>query len=457
MLHLRPYQIEDIQFLSQLPCAGIFNEQRTGKTPTILKVMYLRRLRKVLVICPASALYQWQAEYDKWLQRPCIVLEGTAKKREKLLTQWTYGAVVSYETFKQINKQGKTYGMLQVILKEKPEAIILDEAHRIKNPKSAIAQALFQTIPHVSNRYALTGTLSSNKPYEAYSILHWLYPQKFKTYWTFINEYFETERMHNYTSGRAYIEIGHFKSGKERELQEYLTTISVQRKRKDVMPWLPKKDYLRVRLPVTQEQKKYLYELEEYFETGGIVTQGILDRLVRYRQICLHPGLLQLAGGSPKLEWIQAYLKDYPEQFIIIFSKFTSFIRLMDQAIEKKKGVIVGDTPVKERQLLKTEFQSGNINLLLINTDAGKESLTLDKAETAIFTDKYPPASDILQAEDRFVATTEEKASKSHLIIELMMAGTYDERLYDLVQQNIRETDILNDYNKYLRKENTHG
>ena len=31
---LRPYQKEDAVFLSQLPSACSFNEQRTGKTPT---------------------------------------------------------------------------------------------------------------------------------------------------------------------------------------------------------------------------------------------------------------------------------------------------------------------------------------------------------------------------------------------------------------------------------------
>ena len=95
--------------------------------------------------------------------------------------------------------------------------------------------------------------------------------------------------------------------------------------------------------------------------------------------------------------------------------------------------------------------------MLLINLDAGKESLTLDRAETAIFTDKYPPAGDIQQAEDRFVATTEAKANKPHLIIELMIKGTYDEDLYKLVQKNIRETDIINDYKKYLERRHANG
>ena len=39
MPKLRPYQEIDVEFLSQLPCAACFNQQRTGKTPTALNVI----------------------------------------------------------------------------------------------------------------------------------------------------------------------------------------------------------------------------------------------------------------------------------------------------------------------------------------------------------------------------------------------------------------------------------
>jgi SNF2 family DNA or RNA helicase len=253
--------------------------------------------------------------------------------------------------------------------------------------------------------------------------------------------------------GRSYKDIRGFKLGMQEFLQKELAKISTQRKRKDIMPWLPEKDYQEIKLPLTPEQTKYLYELERWFETEHIITQGILDRLVRYRQICLHPGLLDLKGKSPKLEWIKDYINDYPDKPILIFSKFTSFIKILEQELhDKKLGVIIGDTPIQKRNELKLSFQKGDINILILNIDAGKESLTLDRAETAIFTDKYPPASDIQQAEDRFVATTEAGANKPHLIIELMMKGSYDEELYNLVKRRVCETDVINDYKKYLER-----
>ena len=64
--------------------------------------------------------------------------------------------------------------------------------------------------------------------------------------------------------------------------------------------------------------------------------------------------------------------------------------------------------------------------------------------------DVYPPAADIQQAEDRFVATTKDKADKSHQIIQLMIEGTYDEECYNLVERRASSIDCINSYIKYI-------
>lgn len=445
MPELRPYQIEDVEFLSQIPHAACFNEQRTGKTPTALTVMQKHGCKRLVIICPASAVYQWTEEYIRWTGQPCVALIGDRNKRDKLLDKWTHGLVVSYDTFK---KTARSTGAAEKILRKNPEGVILDEAHRIKNPRSEATKAAM-TCRNIAYRLALTGTPAPNKAHEIYSILAWLWPDTFPSYWRFIDDYFEKSTQ--FGSGRTYIEVGGFQPGKAKELQLILSRISTQRKRKDVMAWLPEKDYTQIRLPVTREQNKYLYELSQYFETENIITQGVLDRLVRYRQICLHPRLLGLRGASPKLDWIKQYIRDYPETPTIIFSKFTSFIKILkDELAGLSIGVIIGSTPLQERNTIVNAFQRGDLKRLIINIDAGKEALTLDRAETIIFTDKYPPIGDILQAEDRFVSTTEDKADKPHRIIELMMKDTYDEQLYKLLQERKSETDIINDYRRFL-------
>lgn len=449
MNKLRDYQREDCNFLKKYKHAACFNQQRTGKTPTSIRAMVERNITKLLVVCPASAIYPWVEEIQAWSPLPATALVGTPKQKERLLSTWNVGAlVVSYDSLKMTQR---SKGLIEQLKPLELHGVILDEAHRIKNRTSANAKAAFALSKFIPFRLALTGTPAPNRPEEVWSILHFLYPSQFKSYWKFINTYFYTYRQSAGT--HQYMQIGEFRPGKQLELQQILAKCSTQRKRRDVMQWLPEKEYQKVYLPPTKQQQKYLAELEEYYETEHVVTQTVLDRLIRYRQICLDPGLLDLKGTSPKTDWILQYLADYPNQPTIIFSKFTSFLKRLAPALTKYPfGLIVGDTSLALRKQYIDDFQQGRLDLLLINIDAGKEALTLDRAEAVIFTDKYPPVGDLEQAEDRFVSTTPDKADKPHLIYELIMKGTYDEELYTLLAKRASAVDAINDFRKYLQR-----
>lgn len=447
-MELRPYQIEDINFLKNKDAVGIFNQQRTGKTPTALKLLEEKQIMKTLIVCPASLQPQWKEEYERWLQKPCVILSGTHSQVLQKSKSWTNGAVISYDLLKETERSS---GKLDIILQHDPEAVVLDEAHRIKNPSSKVTKSIFKLIK-TPVRLALTGTPAPNKPEEIYSILYWLKPETYKSYWSFINKYFNQFDI-TLANGKSFKQIGTFKKGMDYMLQVELASMSTQRKRLEVMPWLPKKDVVNIRLEPTKEQCKYLSELTNFFETEDVVTQGVLDRLIRYRQVCLAPQLLELKGTSPKIDWIVQYLKDYPDTPTIIFSKFTSFIHILSDTLRKKKvelGCIVGSTPIEQRQQLVKDFQNKKLKVLLINIDTGKEGLTLDTGETIIFTDKFPPIGDLEQAEDRFVSTTESKKDKPHTIINLMMKGTYDEELHKLILKRASEVDVINNYKKFM-------
>lgn len=447
-LELRPYQLEDIAFLSKRYSGACFNQQRTGKTPTALFVMQQKNCNKVLIVCPASIIPQWAEEITKWIQQPVIMCLGTAQKKAKLIQNWKTGyLIISYDSLKStIN----TTGFVSEIKKAKPEAVILDEAHKIKSKKSATAKAVFRlsSIPH---KLALTATPAPNHQPEIWSILHFLFPQTFKGYWKLIEDFFEIQTETKYK--KEYTIIGTFKTPElELTFQKLLAQFATRRTRKEVMPWLPEKDYMRVNLTPTPAQAKYLSDLNNYFEieNSNIVTQGALDRLTAYRQICTCPEALNLSGTSAKLLWLKTYLTDYPERHYIIFTKFSSAFPFISKYIPLPCMQIEGKVSIKKRDEIKKAFQAGEISVLLAQIDTCNVGLTLDRADTTIFLDEFPPASDIQQAEDRFVATTIEKSKKEHLIVELVLQNTYDEELYNLVAANASEIDVINNFNKYI-------
>lgn len=459
---LRPYQQEDAIFLAQRKGAGCFNQQRTGKTPTSLLSLKLKGCTKVLIVCPASMVPVWKQEFEQWYNKPCIALQGTKIKRTKLLANWTDGLVIGYECLRIVdhyikNEDGtKTYshstGDLNDVLQHKDiDAVIIDEAHRIRNHENKTAEAAFK-LNKIENRLALTGTPTLKKQEEIYSILHFLYPSLFKSYWRFIDYYFIKEYREVW-NGRKPIqttEIGALK--RPEELQEFLDLISTQRKRKEVMPWLPDKDKQTIYLDPSIGQKKYIKELKEFFETESITTVGILDTLIRERQICLSPGLLSLADTtSPKFDWVMQYLKDYPDKQVIIFSKFTQWLEMLHPHIDNS-ALYIGKSTPKQREEIKHAFQTNKLKVLLIQIDAGKEGLTLDNADTIIFTDKFQPVGDMEQAEDRFVATAEHRIKQGQVIYSLVLKDTYEVVIEKSLNKSTTELDLINDYRKYLER-----
>lgn len=454
MKTLRQYQIEDINFLKTKLSGACFNEQRTGKTPIALKTIEAKNCTKVLIIAPNSCVLPWKDEYIEWLQKPCIACQGTRQKQHKLIEQWTHGLVVSYDAIKATKR---TEGLVPLLLKANPDAIIIDEAHKIKNYKSDVAKAVFK-LSKIKHKLALTGTPAPNRAYEIWSILHFLFPKIYTSYWKFIDKYFKTEENYIYAGGaqKTYKTITTFKSATEElELQYILSLFATQRKRKELAQWEKDKQYLRVTLKPTNDQIKYLGYLNKYYEipNSEIICKSDLDRLTRYRQICTTPELLGVTGKSAKFEWIKTYLEDNENLKVMLFTKFKKAIPYLKELIPKNYKVftLCGDDNMVNRETKRKMFQDKTLKqaVIIVQIDVCKEGLTFDEADVSIFVDKYPPVNDILQAEDRIVSTTESN-TKEHTIIELVLENTYDENLYKLISEHKEEVDILNNFKEYL-------
>lgn len=462
MPKLRPYQKQDVLKLAKLKCSACLNEQRTGKTPTALMIMHVQQRKKVLIVCPGVAAYNWKEQFERWLNRPCIVLDGTPKQREEKLKQWTDGLVITFDTLKLVNRRdkdtGKMYktGELAHILKlhKGIDAIIVDEFHRARNRKTLTAKALFKLIPEITHRIALTGTPAYAKNEDIWTMLHFLYPDKFHSYWDFMNEYFNIPTKWTPNGMARDIKKAKMYPEKEKKLQLFLSKIATQRKQRDsdVMPWLPEKpEPIKIKLPATTQQQKHLDMLMKYFETETIICKQPIDRLIRYRQICQDPRLLDLKGGSAKTNWVNQYYKDYPDRPTIFFSTFTSYLKILANECPTSYALITGETSNKERKEIETKFQNGEIQVLFANIKAAKESLTLDRAEAMVFLDKYPPAGDIAQASERFTATNESRKDIPKTIYELMIKDTFDEQIYYAIEEDKSATDVLNSFMEYIQ------
>lgn len=445
---LRPYQRVDIHFLSKIPHAGMFNEQRTGKTPTLISLMKLKKFSKVVLAVPAGLTLNWEEEWNKWHgEIKAIVIKGGKKAREKLyekaLKQEHFVLIISYDTLKA---EGEIENLLKASKTGQIDALAIDEAHLIRNRKSQRTKAVKKLGGYAKHRYALTGTPSVKDGYDVWSILNFLYPDKFSSYWAFLDRYFEMKKNifseSKQPTGR-YI--------RRQELEDTLALMSTNRKRKEVMHWLPDKTYQTIPIELTPKQRKAYNDIMDTFEyiedrETIVSVPSVLAQSVRLRQVCLAPSLLGIKAPSAKEQFLLEWLENNPEP-VIVFSYFTSYLKHLELLIEENLNewacMIHGEMSREQRQQSKEDFQSGKARILLANIKAAGTGHTLDRAETTIFLDKEWNPTDNIQAEDRMIPTTKERNHKTH-VISLVAKGTYDEYIDDLLRHKFNVTEIVN-------------
>jgi SNF2 family DNA or RNA helicase len=116
-----------------------------------------------LIICPPSLTLHWLHEIQHHFANNQFLTAGTS-------SDWNFHdssiIIVSYE---MLRKQQARFH--QVIW----DIVILDEAHLIRNPKSTVAQAIFQL--STRHRLALTGTPIQNKVEDLWSLMNFLLPE----------------------------------------------------------------------------------------------------------------------------------------------------------------------------------------------------------------------------------------------------------------------------------------
>lgn len=438
---LRCYQRVDIEYLKTLPAALIGNEARTGKTPVSILLMKELNTLKNLVISPASLIWNWASEFENWDKEMTVyVVSGTPAKRKRIYDdyhKWKGRKVliVSKDTWKTD------------ILNTNFDTCFVDEAHFLRNPKTAQSKAVFKT--KATRRYALTGTPTVKHAADIYGILHFLYPSKFSSYWDFVGRYFQVGE-----DFMGHKEIGPVKPDRQQELEELVGFISVQRKRKDVMVWLPEKQYQTI--PVVLESKQLkLYErmrddflayLDEDDSEHRVDTSGVLPQLMRLRQLCLDPRLVGFDVRGAKTDAIVEWCDNNREP-VVIMSMFTSYLKLLKPELEKmglRVDFIHGEMSNAQKQEVSNRFQKGNLDVLLCNIISAGTGFTLDRAETIIFLDLPYNYSDLSQAEDRITPVSKDRLHSMN-VIKFVCNNTIDNRIMTILDNKKSLTDIVNE------------
>ena len=358
---MRPYQKGGFNFLCHLTrmrLGGILaDDMGLGKTlQTLAWLAWLKDQHKkdpkpALVICPASVLYNWQREANRFTPNlKVLVLESGAARHNLRKQIPQYDLIVT------------NYALLRRDLEELQKfafrAIILDEAQFIKNPTAQVTQSVKQL--KADHRLALTGTPLENRLLDLWSIVDFIQPGYLGNQDHFTETY--EPRGEDADSAQRIA---------RRRLSARLRPLLLRRLKQHVAKDLPERIEQRRDCELGDDQRKlYLAELrrsrEQVMKT--VAEKGlnkskmhVLAALTRLRQICCHPRLVGNDAASGKTETLFELLDSLVAegQKVLLFSQFVQMLQLLEAECRQRQiatHMLTGQT--KDRQEVVNAFQN---------------------------------------------------------------------------------------------------
>lgn len=437
---LRPYQREGFSWMNSLADLGfggiLADEMGLGKSIQLIAFLLARRdeARAVgpsLVVCPASLVYNWTAEFERFA--PGLNVRAVAGTKQERIAARAERDVDVFVT---------SYDLVRIDVKDYAErdfyCCALDEAQYIKNHGTLTARAVKRV--KARRRFALTGTPMENRLSEIWSIFDFLMPGLLGSYMRF-RERFELDIIGGNDEAAA-------------RLQALVGPFMLRRLKADVLKDLPDKIESAVPVPMTRRQEKlylaYEQQLRESLAAqralrknkGGSEAQGpgveVLAELTRLRQICCDPRLAMQDYPEPgaKIGAIVDLLESAENdgQKTLVFSQFTSFLSLIADELDKlgmPYYTITGATPKKERIDLVDAFNADDTPVFLVSLKAGGTGLNLTGASVVIHADPWWNAAAQAQATDRAHRIGQTRCVSVHQVI---AKGTIEERIVALQQ-----------------------
>jgi superfamily II DNA or RNA helicase len=431
---LFPYQREGMLHLAFTGRALLADEMGLGKTiQAIAAAALLRRLdkvRRVLVVTPASLKAEWEEQIRRFTDLDCTLLFGSHHQRLQWYRKVAAGTVpVSCFTVANYEQVIPDLDELNDLFQ--PDLVILDEAQRIKNWNTRIAR----TVKRLRSRFAfiLTGTPIENRIDELRSLVDFLDPALLGPLFRFNREFYALDERGR-PSGYRNLD----------QLHARVKPVLLRRRKSQVETELPvRTDHHRF-VPMTPKQKKAYATHEQ--EVMRLVTlaerRPLTDReqekmqieLAMMRMICDTNFILDPADREcPKLEELSDILDDATanDAKVIVFSEWQRMLELVrDLCREKGWGFAwhTGSVPQQKRRADINRFKEDPECRVFLSTDAGATGLNLQQASVVVNCDlPWNPA----RLEQRIARAWRKHQTRPVTVYHLISENTLEHRMLE--------------------------
>ncbi|MCX7680567.1 MAG: SNF2 family helicase [Anaerolineae bacterium] len=436
---LRPYQkagYDWLHFLHEYGWGGILADDM-GLGKTVQTLAFLQGLkergmlpRPALLVVPKSLLVNWQREAERFT--PGLrFFEFSGAERKK-----------DYTLFEQYDVVITTYGMMlrdiEFLRGYRFTYAILDESQAIKNPLAQTSKAA--RLLQADHRLCLTGTPVENNTFELWSQFAFLNPGLLGSLEYFKSEFASAiERRDDGSQPAAQL------------LRRMIYPFILRRTKEQVAPELPPRTERIIYTDLEPAQRKLYNQTRDYYRglLMGLLEKGeindvrfkILEGLLRLRQVCIHPQLVDptYRGTSAKFEILLETLETLRAEGhkALVFSQFVQTLSLLRRELDvrgMRYAYLDGQT--QNRQERVDQFQTdAQIPFFLISLKAGGFGLNLTAADYVLHIDPWWNPAVEMQAADRAHRIGQEKPV---FIYKFIAKETVEEKILQL-QERKRE------------------
>ena len=419
---LRPYQhygVHWMNLLANVQLGGVLaDDMGLGKTvQTLAFTSLFNKKGPVLVVCPTNVLYNWEKEIKRFLPNKKAVVYGGAQRHDLLnkFNNYDY-IIISFGILKND---------IEYIKNIMYETILVDEAQAIKNPQAQVSKAIKKLSANF--KLVMTGTPIENHLQDIWNLFDFVMP--------------------NYLGTKSQFENAIKQENKD-FLRSKIKPFVLRREKREVLDSLPEKTEITLECPLSEEQMNLYNTVLEVAKKGVTTSANKRDRLnmltalLKLRQVCTHPGIVEEFKGlgieSAKFNMLKDKVTDLIDEGhkVVVFSQFTSMLDIIQEWLDQNEYGnlrIDGSISAKKRMEHVDTFQTSNDPMIfLVSLKAGGIGLNLTAADYVIHIDPWWNPAIEAQATDRVHRMGQ---TNKVIVYRLICAGTIEEKINNLQQE----------------------
>lgn len=475
-IELMPHQLEALDKFENVQSVIVGDDTGTGKSVTCIALV--ERMRQLGEVGPCLIISK---SFDVWTQH--LELMGVDSTRVHVIDKRNRSRFINdlqrlgtkpfpTSTDDYYIMHWEAVPIIEAeLFKVRWLCILADEAHKAKNRKAARTKSLKRL--RTTYKIAATATPGDNLNQDVWSVLNWLYPKVYTSYWKWVDKYIEYE-----THWKGY-KI--FLGPKEYMIPQFLEDIEpfyIARPLSVVDDSIPEYSYSTVLVSMTANQARAYRDIAEIqiaeLSNGVLITPSQLLEKQRLQQIAMSNTEIEvrykwvwredltaeakvrvrepydsvrLIEPSPKLEALDLMLRGYEfpcedgwgrviarNEPLVIFSTFRDMVDLacnhMDDAGISYVSAKGGPGEMSADEAAKI-FQAGDVRVFIGTVETVGESVTLIRSHIAIFIDRHwsPRINKQAQGRIRRIGQT-----RVPWIIDIKTRNTVDQARLDRVR-----------------------